>query len=304
MVDILNRIIIQKRYYLLSYLLINLGFIISFISKFQSIYLKDIVIIFNLVLIGLMIVDGIIYLPDLIKEISGGSKVEKSLKPPITNNFYMNLLRIIGFSLIIVFPIFSGLTIDYNPTLISIISNLCYTFGLILFCSGIIKYGYISPDYDKRSFVNSIYIVLCLIVVFSIFYPNLLSKCLIIFGENFMNIVVISLTFILMTATLSLLAFTYSMLLKYDNFYKRIGKKYFMATIYIIIVTIILFIFFAFLKWFNITNWNSLLNYDSILFIKLNIILPFYFLFVLFVYKIFRLFCYCNSTLLNWVEIW
>lgn len=272
--NLLDKIITTKIYYPICYILINIGFILSFITKVSSVYID---IFLNVLIIffgGLIFFDLLIFIPKLIKWNLLLDKIKFLVNLTVNQNF-IKILKILFFILIWVFPLILGLNIKYNPTRITIISELCYGFGFILLCSSIIKYGYISPNNDKRTFVNFLYGVLSIFVVINRIYPNILTKVLIVFRNNFMDIVVISLTFILMTATLGLLAFTYNMVLDVKvcrEKYKDIGKDFFKSTVYIILFTIGAFTFFLMLNLFNITSWNSIFYNDVIMFVELNIV--------------------------------
>ena len=277
--NVLDKIITTKIYYMICYILINVGFIFSFITKIGSVYTGVFVDVIIIVFSGLIFLDLLIVIPKLSKWDSFLDKIKFLVNLTLNSNF-IKFLKILFVILIIVFPLIYGFNIKYNPSLINIISELCYGFGFILLSSSFIKYGYIYPDYDKRTFVNYLYVILISFLVINKIYPNILTNVLILFRNNFMDIVVISLTFILMTATLGLLAFTYNMVLDVEvckKEYMDIGKDFFKSTVYIILFTICTFAFFLMLNLFNITNWNSIFNHDPIIFIKLNIIFLFIF---------------------------
>lgn len=95
------------------------------------------------------------------------------------------------------------------------------------------------------------------------------------FAENLMDIIVISLTFVLMTATLGLLAFTYNTVLKNKitkNKMKLIGVDYFKSTIFVIFFSFGLFLLFVILNIFKLYDWSVPLNGNYSVLVEINIV--------------------------------
>lgn len=269
---ILDRVIEFKYYYVLVFVLINVGFIFSFITGFSNSWIEDFQKIFILILVGLTLFDQLVYTP---KALNWDFFLERMdwIDDLINHNYYLKFLKILFLISITIFPLCLGIKINDEPTKINLISQICFGEGLIIFYSSIIKYGYIFPNMHKRRFLTLIYTMIITFAVINLFYPNIFTKFLTIFSRNFMDLVVISLTFVLMTATLALLVFTYNTVLEHlkcKKILKTIGTLYCKSTIYVIIISIIAFSFFFLLRIVNIVQWDSLLTHDILLFLELN----------------------------------
>lgn len=301
----LDKVIRIKHYYIIAYILINVGCIFSVLTGFTNPFINILSELIILIIFGLMIFDIIVYMPRKFKQKLNLEKI-KFVETIITNNYYLTFLKIFFLISITIFPLLLGLRINENPTKISFISQICYGLGLIIFNSSIIKYGYLFPNFQKRSFLNLVYGMIMLVILVNFIYPNIFTKFLTIFSKNFMDIVVISLTFILMTATLALLVFTYNMVLehrKVKKILKDLGRLYFTATIYIIIVSTISFSFFFLLRIINISDWETALTHNAPLFIELNLICILIFCLSYFIVKFLDTFITVTHICLELLEI-
>ena len=177
--------------------------------------------------------------------------------------------------MIIFFPLGIGNQIKNNLTLIEIFSYICISFLLVLCSINVINYGYIKPKFQKRYVTYFLIVVLFVFFILNYIFPNIFSFFLENFSKNFTDVVVISLTFVLMTATLGLLAFTYSTVLNNCNTTKNkmklIGVDYFKSTIFVIFFSFGLFLLFIILKLFML-DWSAQLNGNYNFLIEINFV--------------------------------
>lgn len=262
-----NRICNRKYYYIIPFLLMNIGFIIPYFLKFESVFFDIILIILLLISLFLIIFDLIVYFPKFDK--NGGLVSQRSdWGNHIVNKLGINVFKVLFFIITIGLSLILGYAIKYDATSVGFISKFCLNFGFIIYLSNILKYGYISVNDEKRGFSNSLFLVFGVFFIITFLYPEVFSDFLKNFTDNLLNVAVTSLTFVLLTATLSLLVFTYNMNWGMKDFLDA-GKNYFKSTLYAIFVSIILFILFFVLELFKI-NWNSTLNIQ--LFAELNVV--------------------------------
>lgn len=262
-----DRVYTSKYYYIIPYLLMNVGFIIPYFFKVESAFFDSIFIVFLLISLFLIIFDLIVYFPTFVKNeglVSQRSEWGNRIINRLGNNVFKALFFIITIGLSLLF----GYTIKYDATGVGFISKFCLNFGFIIYFSNILKYGYISVNDKKRGFSNSLFLVLWVFFIITFLYPEVFSDFLKNFTDNLLNVAVTSLTFVLLTATLSLLVFTHNMNWGMKDFLDA-GKNYFKATLYAIFVSIILFILFFVLELFKI-NWNSAFSIQ--LFAELNVV--------------------------------
>lgn len=256
----------SKFYYIIPFLLMDIGFIISYFFKFENV-IFDVVFVFLVLIFGLLIIfDLIAHFPKF--DGNGGLISQRNdWGNRVVNKLGVNVFKAL-FILIIIGSLILGYDMKNNVSNIGLISKICLNFGYIIYLSSILKYGYISVNDDKRGFSNSLFLVLVAFFIIISLFPNVFSDFLENFTENLLNVSVTSLTFVLLTATLSLLVFTYNMNLGIGDFFDT-GKDYFKATLFSIFISIILFILFFVLELFKI-NWNSALNIS--LFVELNVV--------------------------------
>ena len=188
---------------------------------------------------------------------------------------FLRLCKFLFFMMIIFFPLIIGYQIKNNPTLIEIFLYVCMSFLLVLCSINVIYYGYIKPNFQKRYVTYFILLVLFVFFILNYMFPNIFSFFLENFSNEFIDVVVITLTFILMTATLGLLAFTYSTVLNNCNTTKNkmklIGVDYFKSTIFVIFFSFSLFLLFIILKFFNL-DWSAQLNGNYNIILEINIV--------------------------------
>lgn len=119
-----------------------------------------------------------------------------------------------------------------------------------------------------------VYVVLAIFFILNFKY-NLFSFFLENFGKSFTDIVVISLTLVLMTATLGLLAFTYNTIVDDGNTkdnMELIGVDYFKSTLFVIFFSFGLFLLFIILKLFGLNDWTVLLNGNYSIIFEINVV--------------------------------
>ena len=133
----LDKIIRIKHYYIIAYILINVGCIFSVLTGFTNPFINILSELIILIIFGLMIFDIIVYMPRKFKQKLNLEKI-KFVETIITNNYYLTFLKIFFLISITIFPLLLGLRINENPTKISFISQICYGLGLIIFNSSII----------------------------------------------------------------------------------------------------------------------------------------------------------------------
>lgn len=257
----------SKYYYIIPYLLMNIGFIIPYFFKVENPLFEFIFIVLLLISLFLIIFDLIIYFPKFDKS-KGLISQRSEWGNSIVNKLGINVFKALFFIITIGLSLLFGYAIKYDATGVGFISKFCLNFGFIIYLSNILKYGYISVNDEKRGFSNSLFLVLWVFFIITFLYPEVFSDFLKNFTDNLLNVAVTSLTFVLLTATLSLLVFTYNMNGGMKDFLDA-GKNYFKATLYAIFVSIILFILFFVLELFKI-SWNSALNIQ--LFAELNVV--------------------------------
>lgn len=244
----------------------NIGFIISYFFKFEN-------VIFDIIFDVLVLIFGLLIIFDLIAHFpkfdgNGGLISQRNdWGNRVVNKLGVNVFKWL-FILIIIGSLILGYNMKNNLSNIGLISKICLNFGYIIYLSSILKYGYISVNDDKRGFSNSLFLVLVVFFIVISLFPNVFSDFLKNFTENLLNVSVTSLTFVLLTATLSLLVFTHNMNLQIGDFLDT-GKDYFKATLFAIFISIMLFILFFVLELFKI-NWDSSLNIS--LFVELNVV--------------------------------
>lgn len=271
--------LIKDKWYILFYMLVNIGFISSFTLKYHSIYLENFTIGLFLILCGFFAFDYLVNILRVFDRLYEKYSLDYNLHPFFnkftkSNNFIV-FCKITFMIMIIFLPLMIGNQIKYNPTYIQIFLNICMSFLFILSSINVIYYGYIKPNFQKR---NITYFVLLALIVFNVLnfiYPHIFSFFLENFAENLMDIIVISLTFVLMTATLGLLAFTYNTVLKNKitkNKMKLIGVDYFKSTIFVIFFSFGLFLLFVILNIFKLYDWSVPLNGNYSVLVEINIV--------------------------------
>lgn len=267
MAIILN--LIKDKWYVLFYLLVNLGFVCSFNMKGHLFCLDYILIALLLILVGFFLlnfcinyfqrVDRILEKYDI--NYNFGNFFKKVINHPV----FIKFCKYIFPSNLILIPLLVGYQIKDNPTILQIFLNICSSFLFILISTSCIYQAFIKKDYEKQGRAYFLYVVLAIFFILNIIYPQIFSFFLENFGSNFTDVVVISLTLVLMTATLALLAFTYNTVLKNKitkNKMKNIGVDYFKSTLFVIFFSFGLFELFLVLKFFNLHDWSVLLNGD------------------------------------------
>ncbi len=264
----------KDKWYIIFYLLVNIRFIFSFQSKY-TIFLEHIFIGLLFILGGLI---TFYYLENYLQKFD--RFYEEHNLTHFINKFtksekFIRFCKFLFFIMIIIFPLGIGNQIKNNLTLIEIFSYICISFLLVLCSMNVINYGYIKPNFQKRYVTYFILVVLFVFVILNIIFPDIFSFFLENFSKNFTDLVVMSLTFVLMTATLGLLAFTYSTVLNNCNTTKNkmklIGVDYFKSTIFVIFFSFGLFLLFIILKLFML-DWSAQLNGNYNFLIEINFV--------------------------------
>ena len=116
----LDKIIRIKHYYIIAYILINVGCIFSVLTGFTNPFINILSELIILIIFGLMIFDIIVYMPRKFKQKLNLEKI-KFVETIITNNYYLTFLKIFFLISITIFPLLLGLRINENPTKISFI---------------------------------------------------------------------------------------------------------------------------------------------------------------------------------------
>ena len=266
--------LIKEKWHILFYMLVNIGFILSIPSKYT--------IILEHIFIGLLLILGgfitFYYIENYLQKLD--RLYEEHNLAHFFNRFtksdkFLRLCKFLFFMMIIFLPLIIGYQIKNNPTLIEIFLYICMSFLLVLCSINVIYYGYIKPNFQKRYVTYFILLVLFVFFILNYMFPNIFSFFLENFSNEFTNVVVISLTFVLMTATLGLLAFTYNTVLNNCNTTKNkmklIGVDYFKSTIFVIFFSFSLFLLFIILKFFNL-DWSAQLNGNYNILLKINIV--------------------------------
>lgn len=273
--------ITSNKNYVLIYILINVGFLLSFNFKYNIPILDYIT---KGYFIAIFIFTCFDYFYNYFKTIETTLDKHETFREinisPITdclgkiiNRDSFHIISIILLlSTNLIFPLILAYQITDKPTIIEIIRNLILIFILIFTFSNTLKYGYLTPNDEKRNLNIYFYAILFIFTLTTFMFPDALNTIKEKIYWNFTDLVVISLTFILMTATLALLAFTYKMIVTTNEKLEIIGKNYFIATIFIIFSSIIIFTLFSVLKILDIKNWNALLSTNYPLLIGINII--------------------------------
>lgn len=207
-----------------------------------------------------------VYFPQISEE--GLISEKRNSFNPLLNKIGIDGFKVIFIIITTILPLILGYAIKYDSDISIIISKMAFGLGVIVYYSCIIRYHYIFIDHDKLSFSNSLFIILSIFLFITVLYPDIFSDFLKNLPDNLLNIAVTSLTFVLLTATLALLVFTYDMFLKRGD-YLYSGKYYFKSTVYAIFSSIMLFVLFVVLVLFKI-NWDSAVTMT--LFIEINVI--------------------------------
>lgn len=271
--------LIKDKWYILFYMLVNIGFIFSFTLKYHPHYLEYIFIglilflglfiTFNHIANILQIIDGMFEIYSL------NFNLYHSFNKISGSNIFNIFCKILFILMIILFPILIGYQIEDNPTILQIFLNICMSFSMILISTSLIYYGYIKPNFQKKDITYFVYVVLGVFFILNFVYSNIFSFFLEHFSKNFMNLVVASLTFVLMTSTLGLLAFTYNTVLNNKitkNKMKLIGVDYFKSTLFVIFFSFGLFLLYLILKIFKLYKWSVFLNGNYCVLVEINIV--------------------------------
>lgn len=266
--------LIKDKWYILFYMLVNIGFVFSYTLKYQPI-LEYIFIGLILILGGFITFNYLENFSEVFDKLLEKDNLFHSFNKFTESNRFIIFCKILFVMMIIFFPLMIGSQINNNPTILQIFLNICMSFLLILCSANVIYYGYIKSNFQKRDRAYFVSLVLFVFFILSMFYPDIFSFFLENLSKNFTDVVVISLTFVLMTATLGLLAFTYNTVLNNCNTTKNkmklIGVDYFKSTIFVIFFSFGLFLLFIILKFFNL-DWSAQLNGNYNILLKINIV--------------------------------
>lgn len=266
--------LIKEKWYILFYMLVNIGFIFSIPSEY-TIFLEYTFIVLLLILGGFIIFYSLENYLQKIDELCEEHNIAHFFNKFTKSEKFIRLCKLLFFIMIIFFPLGIGNQIKNNLTLIEIFSYICISFLLVLCSINVINYGYIKPKFQKRYVTYFLIVVLFVFFILNYIFPNIFSFFLENFSKNFTDLVVMSLTFVLMTATLGLLAFTYSTVLNNCNTTKNkmklIGVDYFKSTIFVIFFSFGLFLLFIILKLFML-DWSAQLNGNYNFLIEINFV--------------------------------
>ncbi|WP_303295161.1 hypothetical protein [Methanobrevibacter woesei] len=184
-------------------------------------------------------------------------------------NKYIKFLKIIGFLALIFLPFLIGLHVNFD-TKLPVESNVFYLKVLLIFALTIVYNDNIlnrlMMDY-KESKSRLIFMIGSLILLpLAVHYMDILLivlESIIFYFSDFLSI---SLSILVFCATLSLLAFTYCMVIEDKNKKEEMlknGEDFFVATIFSIFSLILLFLI-SYMQTFNVTAINSLFSINLI----------------------------------------
>ena len=170
-------------------------------------------------------------------------------------------------------------------TLIDFTNYILTTFGISIFALHLLLYD---EDGDKL-ILNSMYgflinSILMLFIVVVKFNFGVFTRIFNIIMSNINNFFILSLTIVLLGATLSLVAFTYYMILDNDDASKKemksIGEKFFISTLFSMFFLIIVFVLAMYCTQSSILSLGNINFIEPSSFIMVNIFVILLFLFL------------------------
>lgn len=212
------------------------------------------------------------------------NKLEDSRKKSIFNNKILsNILKIFFLSLIS-FLLGCFIPID-SVNLWDIVCSILLGFALSLFTMyNVFFLNKKDKKFNLGILITFLFIIISLLLKF--YFSDFISVTNLIMGYK-NDYLILSLTFILLSATLSLLAFTYKMILESDNnIMKNNGENFFISTIFSGIFFIFAFLLSAFCKFLKITSktqmnllyWADFLEVFFFTFLLINCLFFAYFM--------------------------
>lgn len=262
----------KPSFFLFNYILINVGLIMSFLIKTNISYR---------IILPMALIPGICLILDYIYNNIIKGKYEKE------NDTFKRIYSFVGIAAFILIPIITGIAFNSNAAnQINVTNIVSLTVIILPYC---IVYNHIL----KNGFLNELYedvLTIIIIIMGLMLYLSrehlftLMNSCvnlLIHYMDQFLSV---NLTVILLCATVALLSFTHAMVLDDEEIAqsKKNGERLFTATIFSIIIFLILLLL-TFMKPYMdlIDNANmlnmilisiySLLSVNTVLFVAITI---------------------------------
>lgn len=183
-------------------------------------------------------------------------------------NKYIKFLKIIGFSSMLVMPFLIGMQVNFD-TKLPVESNVFYLKVLIIFAlticynDNILRRLMMGYDESKIRMIFMAGLLILLPIVVKYIDILMFIKSIVFHFSDFLSI---SLSILVFCATLSLLAFTYCMVIEDKNEKKEMvknGEDFFVATIFSVFSIMLLFLI-SYMQTFNVTIINSLFSINFI----------------------------------------
>ena len=269
--------LIHKKIYLiiLIYILLILGIFFKYYLKLGS---NDL-LLFLVLIINSSFMFYKIICEDLNKKLEDSSNKCIFNYKNLSKNLKIFLLSLISFLLGCFIPIDSG-------NLLDIVCSILLGFALSLFTMyNVFFLNKKDKKFNLGILITFLFIIISLLLKF--YFSDFISVTNLIMGYK-SDYLILSLTFILLSATLSLLAFTYKMILKENdnNIMKNNGENFFISTIFSGIFFICVFLLSAFCKFLkissktqmNILYWADFLEVFFFTFLLINCLFFAYFM--------------------------
>lgn len=170
-------------------------------------------------------------------------------------------------------------------SLVDFTSSILTTFGISICSLHLLLYDSDGDTLIYNSFygslINSILVLFLSVVKFNF---GIFTTFFNIIMGNINNFFILSLTVVLLGATLSLVAFTYNMVLNDDdnvkNEMKSVGEKFFISTLFSMFFLIIVFVLSMYCAYTSILSLGNINFIESSSFIMVNIFVILLFLFL------------------------
>lgn len=268
--------LIHKKIYLiiLIYILLILGIFFKYYLKLGS---NDLLLFLVLIINSYFMFYKIIC-EDLNKKLEDSSNKCIFNYKNLSKNLKIFFLSLISFLLGCFIPIDS-------VNLWDIVCSILLGFALSLFTMyNVFFLNKKDKKFNLGILITFLFIIISLLLKF--YFSDFISVTNLIMGYK-NDYLILSLTFILLSATLSLLAFTYKMILESDNnIMKNNGENFFISTIFSGIFFIFAFLLSAFCKFLKITSktqmnllyWADFLEVFFFTFLLINCLFFAYFM--------------------------